>query len=155
MNDRKRLLKRYQAHHDRKIAEHRAWAATGYDPQHRPPLEPYPDELRGLQCCATTRAGTPCKRTDIYRNGRCKYHGGKSTGAKTPEGKARQLAGYRRWLENKRKTKPLWHNVRSGSHQHWWVRTANQWQPGSKPRHRSIFSIWRRIEINLEGVGTC
>ncbi len=103
MNDRKRLLKRYQAHHDRKMAEHRAWAATGYDPQHRPPLEPYPDELRGLQCCATTRAGPPCKRTDIYRSGRCKYHGGKSTGAKTSEGKARQLAGYRRWLENKRK----------------------------------------------------
>ncbi|WP_366926601.1 HGGxSTG domain-containing protein [Dickeya dadantii] len=39
----------------------------------------------------------------MYLNGRCKYHGGKSTGAKTPEGKARQLAGYRRWLENKRK----------------------------------------------------
>ncbi|WP_277949851.1 MULTISPECIES: HGGxSTG domain-containing protein [Dickeya] len=37
---------------------------------------------------STTRVGTSCKRTDIYRNGRCKYHGGKSTGAKTPEGKA-------------------------------------------------------------------
>ncbi|WP_342096215.1 HGGxSTG domain-containing protein [Klebsiella variicola] len=29
--------------------------------------------------------------TTIYHNGRCKLHGGKSTGAKTPEGKARVM----------------------------------------------------------------
>ncbi|MGA6507207.1 HGGxSTG domain-containing protein, partial [Klebsiella sp. K769] len=37
-----------------------------------------------------------------YASGRCKLHGGMSTGAKTPEGKARQLEGLRRWLERKR-----------------------------------------------------
>ncbi|WP_373859376.1 HGGxSTG domain-containing protein [Klebsiella variicola] len=67
------------------------------------PAEPdYPD-TNGFTCGATTRAGTPCKRRDIYLNGRCKYHGGKSTGAKTPEGKARQLEGYRRWQESQQR----------------------------------------------------
>ncbi len=37
--------------------------------------------------------------TALYASGRCKLHGGMSTGAKTPEGKARQLedsaAGWR------------------------------------------------------------
>nr|WP_275111930.1 HGGxSTG domain-containing protein [Klebsiella quasipneumoniae] len=41
--------------------------------------------------------------TTIYQNGRCKLHGGKSTGARTPEGKARQLEGFRRWLGRKRR----------------------------------------------------
>ncbi|WEA07788.1 HGGxSTG domain-containing protein [Pantoea dispersa] len=52
-----------------------------------------PEELRHISCAAKTRAGTPCKRTDINSNGRCKYHGGHSTGAITKEGKARQLEG--------------------------------------------------------------
>ncbi|MFC6378358.1 MULTISPECIES: HGGxSTG domain-containing protein [unclassified Tatumella] len=58
-----------------------------------------PDDLADLRCEAKTRAGTPCKRKDIYQNGRCKFHGGLSSGAKTAEGKARQLAGYRHWQE--------------------------------------------------------
>lgn len=40
-------------------------------------------------CGARTRAGTPCKSRALYRSGRCKNHGGLSTGPKTPEGKAR------------------------------------------------------------------
>jgi len=40
-------------------------------------------------CGAKTRAGTPCKMTAIYENGRCKLHGGLSTGPKTKEGKKR------------------------------------------------------------------
>nr|WP_304608142.1 HGGxSTG domain-containing protein [Leclercia adecarboxylata] len=40
--------------------------------------------------------------TALYSSGRCKLHGGKSTGAKTPEGKSRQLEGFRRWLAEKR-----------------------------------------------------
>jgi len=40
-------------------------------------------------CGAKTRAGTPCKRKDIYENGRCPLHGGLSTGPRTPEGKKR------------------------------------------------------------------
>lgn len=62
----------------------------------------FPDACRDLTCGATTRKGTPCKMTALYSSGRCKLHGGRSSGAKTPEGKARQLEGYRRWLEEKR-----------------------------------------------------
>ena len=40
-------------------------------------------------CGAKTRAGTPCKQKAVYANGRCKFHGGLSTGPRTPEGKRR------------------------------------------------------------------
>lgn len=52
-----------------------------------PRTPPFPEELRGLTCGAKTRKGTPCKRTDLYRSGRCKFHGGRSTGPKTEAGK--------------------------------------------------------------------
>jgi hypothetical protein len=35
------------------------------------------------------RTGHPCQLTAVYRNGRCKFHGGLSTGPRTIEGKAR------------------------------------------------------------------
>jgi hypothetical protein len=45
---------------------------------------------KDVTCGAKTRAGTPCQRRDISkRNGRCKLHGGASTGPRTNEGKAR------------------------------------------------------------------
>ncbi len=37
------------------------------------------------QCGAKTRAGTPCKNRGMP-NGRCRMHGGKSTGPKTMQG---------------------------------------------------------------------
>lgn len=43
-------------------------------------------------CGAKTRQGTPCRNTRLYKNGRCKNHGGLSTGPRTEEGKARALA---------------------------------------------------------------
>lgn len=52
------------------------------------PLQPeLPIELAGLTCGAKTRSGTPCKRKDLHINGRCKLHGGLSTGPKTEQGK--------------------------------------------------------------------
>jgi hypothetical protein len=48
-----------------------------------------PAECRDMTCGATTRAGTPCKRRDLYRSGRCKLHGGLSTGPRTAKGKRR------------------------------------------------------------------
>lgn len=41
-----------------------------------------------VYCGARTRKGTPCLRKDIYRNGRCKLHGGWSTGPKSKKGRA-------------------------------------------------------------------
>jgi len=79
MDERTRKLAQLNAHNEQCMTEH----------------------LHAIQCGARTRAGTPCKRTDIHANGRCKYHGGMSTGARTEEGKERQREGYRRWLEKK------------------------------------------------------
>ncbi|MEE8537952.1 MAG: HGGxSTG domain-containing protein [Acidobacteriota bacterium] len=47
-------------------------------------------------CGAKTRQGTPCHRKGLP-NGRCRNHGGMSTGAKTPEGKRRALANLRQF----------------------------------------------------------
>lgn len=38
-------------------------------------------------CGAKTRSGKPCKRRGNKKNGKCKLHGGRSTGAKTELGK--------------------------------------------------------------------
>lgn len=40
------------------------------------------------QCGAKTRSGDPCRRSPMA-NGRCRLHGGLSTGPKTPEGRER------------------------------------------------------------------
>jgi hypothetical protein len=69
-------------------ARHAAWAKRGFS-HPPPPANPMPAECEGMECGAKTRAGTPCKRRDIYRSGRCKFHRGMSTGPRTPEGKAR------------------------------------------------------------------
>lgn len=42
-----------------------------------------------LRCGAKTRSGTPCKQRGLYACGRCRLHGGLSTGPKSPEGKYR------------------------------------------------------------------
>jgi hypothetical protein len=55
------------------------------DPMRRP-FENVP------QCGAKTRSGEPCKQSAM-QNGRCRMHGGASTGPKTPEGKTRSRMG--------------------------------------------------------------
>jgi hypothetical protein len=49
----------------------------------------------GERCGAKTRRGSPCL-CKALRNGRCKYHGGLSTGPRTAEGKKRSAANLRR-----------------------------------------------------------
>ena len=46
----------------------------------------------GQRCGAKTRRGTPCKRPANKRNGRCRLHGGQSSGPKTAEGRAKIAA---------------------------------------------------------------
>ena len=90
--DRRRRLRQ---HYDLCAAIHRQWQEGGY--QHPPPTRPaYPDDLIGLACSAKTKAGTPCKLTSIYANGRCKWHGGCSTGPKTEAGKEQARINGRR-----------------------------------------------------------
>lgn len=62
-----------------------------------PSLPAFPAECRGMICGGKgRRKGTPCQSREIYANGRCKWHGGLSTGPKTTEGKIRSLANLKR-----------------------------------------------------------
>lgn len=56
------------------------------------PFPPVPAAFQKLVCGARTRFGTLCKRRDLYRSGRCRLHGGLSTGPRTLEGKARSAS---------------------------------------------------------------
>ena len=46
----------------------------------------------GQRCGAKTRRGTACRRPASKRNGRCRLHGGRSTGPKSAEGRAKIAA---------------------------------------------------------------
>ena len=46
----------------------------------------------GQRCLAKTRRGTPCQKAAITERNRCRLHGGRSTGPRTAEGKARVIA---------------------------------------------------------------
>lgn len=87
----RKLWRRYWKYRDRLEAEFRKHHGMTeeeyphYLPGFRPP--PFPEVLRELTCGAKTRKGTPCKLTSLYLSGRCKFHGGLSTGPKTEEGK--------------------------------------------------------------------
>ena len=52
----------------------------------------YGPNWQGTRCEARTRRGTPCQRPGNKRNGRCKLHGGRSTGPRTNEGVTRFAA---------------------------------------------------------------
>jgi hypothetical protein len=56
-------------------------------------------------CGARTRRGTACRCRGVGRGGRCKFHGGLSTGPRTAAGKARIAAAQRARWEHWRATK--------------------------------------------------
>ena len=73
--------------------------ASSEDWQQRVRRKPAPRRRRRdkPKCGAYARStGHPCKAKALT-NGRCKNHGGMSTGPKTPEGKARALANLRQF----------------------------------------------------------
>lgn len=47
-------------------------------------------------CGAMNRRGLPCQCKLLLRGRRCKFHGGMSTGPRTPEGKARAALNLRK-----------------------------------------------------------
>ncbi len=53
-------------------------------------------------CNARTKSGRPCRSLGLEPNGRCKWHGGLSTGPRTPEDKA-TTAGNFSWEKEKLK----------------------------------------------------
>jgi hypothetical protein len=67
------------------------------------------------RCGAMTRGGTPCqapcvwdREKDAPRNGKCKLHGGLSSGPTTKEGRQRAIEamqqGHRRWRDRRKAT---------------------------------------------------
>ena len=48
----------------------------------------YGPHWQGTRCEARTKGGTTCQRPGNKVNGRCKLHGGRSTGPRTSEGTA-------------------------------------------------------------------
>jgi hypothetical protein len=50
------------------------------------------DFTKAPRCGAKTRKGNPCPQPAM-KNGRCRFHGGKSTGPRTPEGLERMRRG--------------------------------------------------------------
>ena len=59
-------------------------------------------------CGAKNRRGLPCQGKLLLKGGKCKFHGGMSTGAKTLEGKEKSIAaaraGWLRWRIKKLST---------------------------------------------------
>lgn len=66
-----------------------AFDRLGKDSPDMPAYPARPESIGELLCGARTRAGTPCKRKDLYGNFRCRLHGGLSTGPITKAGKRR------------------------------------------------------------------
>lgn len=57
---------------------------------------------RRVICGARTRKGTDCRNKSEPGRGRCKFHGGMSTGPRTPEGRERIAeAQRRRWARSR------------------------------------------------------
>jgi hypothetical protein len=48
----------------------------------------------GRRCLAKTRRSTSCQKAALKGTTRCRLHGGKSTGPRTEEGKARTIAAH-------------------------------------------------------------
>ena len=70
-----------------------------------------PSKPQMVVCGARNRQGKPCRRSDLHPNGRCKFHGGLSTGPKTLAGKQRALANLaNRWT----KAIPVAHRAAQG-----------------------------------------
>lgn len=87
---RKLLRDHWLAFHEWLAARDKFERETGAIGEYQIEIPEYPDELRGLECGATARKGTPCRQLSLYvNNGRCKFHGGLSTGPRTKRGKKR------------------------------------------------------------------
>lgn len=66
-----------------------------------------PMSRSGKICGAKTRKGTPCQSRALFASGKCKNHGGLSTGPRTAEGKAKSVAAARDALALRRELREL------------------------------------------------
>ena len=70
-----------------KLTNHTALIEAGIETRFGP-------DWPGRRCGAKTRVGGACQNPAIGDRDRCKLHGGRSTGPKTAEGKARAAAAH-------------------------------------------------------------
>jgi hypothetical protein len=77
------VIARQRVDRQRKVAE---WHRLHQERMHEAALRYVRNHSR---CGAKTRTGAPCKRRPELGKGRCRNHGGWSTGPRTPEGRAR------------------------------------------------------------------
>jgi hypothetical protein len=89
-------------------------------------------------CGAKTRRGTSCRRKGTGRGGRCRLHGGKSTGPKTQEGLERIAAAQRKRWQRWRAANPRIIPAISRRHELRLLKVFNQNQhakkkPGEEP----------------------
>lgn len=89
--------------HDEADAEHRAqfFIDTGKVlPLILPKYPRFPPECLDMRCGAKAKStGQPCKSKEIHKNGRCKFHGGLSTGPKSATGKLAALGNLKQFTE--------------------------------------------------------
>jgi hypothetical protein len=113
-DEKRRRLKAYFAEVARVDALRRQWQLT-YDDRGTdfylehgvwppPPILPsypeFPAECFDIRCGAKAHSsGEPCRSKDIHKNGRCRFHGGLSTGPKTAEGKLAALGNLKQFTE--------------------------------------------------------
>ena len=101
--DRVKALRRQivEATQDDEEARFEFFCDHGYAPPVIFPDYPeFPPECEGMTCGAKAKStGEPCKSTQIFRNGRCKFHGGPSTGPKSDEGKLSALGNLKQFTE--------------------------------------------------------
>ena len=101
---------------DRDLAEERKARATARSkPAHAElrSCDPLPTRVCGARTSAKNAGrGRPCKLTRISANGRCKFHGGLSTGPRTRGGRAKIAQAQRkRWAEWKAANPKLFHDI--------------------------------------------
>jgi hypothetical protein len=84
---RARQLKALRQYHREFYKQLKEWIDEGCPRSSSAPVT-FPEICRDMKCEAKTRGGWPCKNDGTwYANGRCKFHGGASTGPKTKDGK--------------------------------------------------------------------
>src|SRR5262249_29545147 len=88
-DEQRRRLKAWKRAHGRVAAD---WKVRYGDSIPVPVYPIFPDGLVGLSCGARTRLGDSCKQPALLPSGRCRYHGGASTGPRTAAGKAKSAA---------------------------------------------------------------
>jgi len=88
-----------------------AIGAIGGDDQRPTPMGNY-TAMRSYsidsRCGAASRTGSPCRAPGSGRGGRCRFHGGASTGPTTPQGRARIADAQRqRWARFRAASSPI------------------------------------------------